>query len=755
MYAVAPEAASALRIGSIVLVPFGPRRVQGCVLSLSQALSPDIDPAKIKPIQRILSPEFHVDPGLLSLAQWISEYYLAPIGETIGCVSFLGFNNVEEKTTAELKLAEEWHERLARAAFDELDARDIPWQAEEPLQTRADAAGPVKLSPKQRIVAGCFLSAGNRPMPAAALQAAAGVSRSVIAKLLARGILAVEHQPLLHKDDYAHARKRDAALPLNLAQGIALSRIASAMDAREPRTCVLYGVTGSGKTEVYLQAIGKALDEGGEAVVLVPEISLTPQTVARFRNRFGGTVGVYHSKLTLGQKLDLWQRIKRGECRVMVGARSAVFTPFEHLRIIAIDEEHETSYKQDAAPRYHARDVAIVRAQAEKAVVILGSATPSVETYFKAQTGKFELLTLPERIAVHPLPDVQVIDMTREIKENPDADLIAEPLRLAMNEALGRREQVLLFLNRRGFFNFMVCMDCNAIVRCKHCDVALTHHRPRNVLLCHYCASQYPLPKECAECGGSEVSLIGVGTQRVEERVQELFPKARIIRIDLDSTRRRTAFIDAWNRIERGEADIILGTQMVAKGFHLENVTLVGVPLADVSLFQPDFRCAERAFSILTQVAGRAGRGEKKGHVIVQTYVPYHYAVEFARTHDYPGFYEKEIQVRRVLRFPPHYRLISVLASGKDADRTNRMMKELARQLRDAAFRMQDAVTVLGPAPAPIARIRDEFRYRLLLRGKDHRVMKSVLRHGLDRCRELPGKTAVQFTVDVDPLDLM
>jgi primosomal protein N' (replication factor Y) (superfamily II helicase) len=527
------------------------------------------------------------------------------------------------------------------------------------------------------------------------------------------------------------------------------------MDAREARTFLLHGVTSSGKTEVYLQAIEKAVREGGCAIVLVPEISLTPQTVARFRSRFAEMVGVYHSRLTLGQKYDLWRRVRSGECRIMVGARSAIFTPFENLRVIVVDEEQETSYKQDSTPRYHARDVAVVLGRNRKAVVLLGSATPSIETYFNAQNGKYGLLVLPERIDRRPLPEVRVVDMTREAKENQSTDIFSTHLRTALEETLARGEQALLFLNRRGFFSFALCMSCSTVVRCAHCDVALTHHKPRNVLVCHYCSRECGVPKRCPECDSAGLSLVGIGTQRIEEHVAELLPEARVIRMDLDTTRRRNAFIDAWRSIEQGEVDIILGTQMIAKGFHLEQVTLVGVPLADVSLFQCDFRSAERAFSMLTQVAGRAGRGEKPGHVLIQTYVPYHYAIQYAQTHDYRGFYDKELQVRRTLRFPPHFRLVSVLASGRNLDQTVEHIRSLARHLQNAAFRTNDAVMVLGPAPAPIGRINDLYRWRLFLRGTDPRQMRQVLRDALARHAELPGKSAVQLVVDVDPQDLM
>jgi primosomal protein N' (replication factor Y) len=432
-----------------------------------------------------------------------------------------------------------------------------------------------------------------------------------------------------------------------------------------------------------------------------------------------------------------------------------LFAPLPRLRVIVVDEEHEATYKQDSAPRYHARTVAIEVARRSEAIVVLGSATPSIESYHAARTGRMTLLRLSERIDARPLPEVTVVDMAAEVRDGHNPGLLSKTLRDAMEGALLRRETVLLFLNRRGFFNFLVCLNCHHVLRCDHCDVSLTLHKPHNRLVCHYCNRTVATPKVCPQCGEPQLSPVGLGTQRLEEHVAEEFPLARVLRLDLDTMRHRTAFIWAWRAIERGEADILLGTQMIAKGLHIENVTLVGVPLADVSLFQPDFRSAERAFSLLTQVAGRAGRGERPGRVIVQTYVPQHYAIRFAREHDYEGFFEKEERIRRVLRFPPFHLLIAVLAVGTDARRTADLMKEFARILRDVVYRDGNAETVLGPAPAPLARINDLYRWRLLLRGREAPRMRRLIREAIERFDKVKGKSAIQLTVDVDPQDLM
>ncbi len=742
-YGIPADTPHELAPGAIVEIPFAGRVTRGCVVRLHATPPEGLNPRRIKAIARRIAADFTLDANLIELGLWIADYYHAPPGETIACVSFIGFNEARTHTVRHYRLAQDWEQRAGIA--------------ESGGETAGRQSGSRRrgLTPKQNAVVRCLAAADNQPATPEDISACAGAGIAVLRGMADRGILDLLDIAQDRGDDYGPAPRRDTPLRLTPPQQAALAELSRAMAAREPATFVLHGVTGSGKTEIYLQAIQETLENGGCAIVLVPEISLTPQTVDRFRSRFGGIVGVYHSKLTMGQKFDLWRRVRDGSCRIMVGARSAIFTPFRDLRIVVIDEEHEASYKQDSPPRYHARDVAIVRAQRDRAVVVLGSATPSVESYFKAQAGKFRLIALTERIDHLPLPPVQVVDMTREAKENLGAGIFSDPLRSAMEQALARGEQVLLFINRRGFFNFAVCLDCNTVVRCDHCDVAMTHHKPRNILMCHYCNRTRPVPTKCPECGLEEINLVGLGTQRIEESVRSLFPDARVIRMDLDTTRQRNAYLDAWRRIESAQVDIILGTQMIAKGFHLEKVTVVGVPLADVSLFQPDFRSAERAFSVLTQVAGRAGRGKLPGKVIIQTYVPHHYAIVHAQTHDYRAFYDKEIRVRQVLRFPPHFRLISVLGIGRDAERTAHLFKEFGRLARSAAYARGDKVTILGPVPAPVARINDEHRWRLLIRASDHRAAREVLARALARYEEVPGRSACTLIVDVDPQDLM
>lgn len=722
-YKIPESMVAAVRIGSLVEVPITGRKTRGCVVALRDRAPDDFPASRIKKIVRVISSGFYIDQELIWLSTWISNYYMCPPGDALGCISFIGFNEIGVQTVRRYTLAAE-HENY-----------------------------PGKLGKKQHAVIE-FLKQ-KQMATSSEIASETGAASHVLARLVELRLITELHEEQHRSDDYGTLPMPDFDLQFNPAQAAVFARVQQAIATGKPHTFLLHGVTGSGKTEIYLQAIREAIAQGGQAIVLVPEISLTPQTVERFRRRFGEIVGVYHSRLTLGQKFDLWRAVKSGRVQIMVGARSAVFTPFPDLRVVVVDEEHEQSYKQDSSPRYHARDVAIKRAHDVGAVALLGSATPSIETFYKAKHGKFTLLTLPQRIDTRPLPPIHIIDMTQEVKDNRNPELFSRPLQGALEAALDRREQVLLFLNRRGFFNFMICLSCQKTALCRHCDVSLTLHKPKNNLMCHYCGREYVPPRKCTFCDSNEMSLVGIGTQRVEEYLNQTYPSARVIRMDLDTTRQRNAFLNAWRQIERGEVDIILGTQMIAKGIHLESVTLVGVPLADVSLFQPDFRAAERAFSVLTQVAGRAGRGEKQGQVFIQTYVPHHYAIQFAQSHDYIGFYEKEIRVRQVLRFPPHHRLFAVLATGAKEDETAALVKDFSGYLKNEALRAEESLVVLGPVPAPITRINDQYRWRVLLRGREHRIMKDTLQRAMERFREHPGKSKVQLIVDVDPLDLL
>jgi primosomal protein N' (replication factor Y) len=724
-------------IGALVRVPFRNLEKTGCAVGLGDR--PKIE-TTIKFLSHRIVPDYRVDADLLELAAWMAEYYFCPLGEAVACVSAIGLSEVKAK-----------RERLV--ALADFAAKYALWRRGE--------WPPPKMTERQKLVVSHFFQTENTPIVPAALATLLDISTSVIERLAENGILQVIESERYRPDRYPVAGDSDAPLTLNPAQESALQAVCEAIEAGEFRAFLLHGVTGSGKTEVYLQAIARVIERGGQAIVLVPEIALTPQTVERFRRRFGDRVGVYHCRLSLGQKYDLWRRIKTGEVRIVVGARSAVFTPFDRLGLIVLDEEHETSYKQNESPRYHARDVALVRAQRLRIPVILGSATPSLESYYNAHRKKFVLLELPERIESLPLPEVSLIDMAEEARDQPSGPgvgMLSHNLVQAIRERIAAQEQIILFLNRRGFSQYALCMRCRHMIRCVHCDVLMTYHKWDERLRCHYCGVEQKVPPMCPACEKSEMSLVGIGTEKVEEAVEALFPEARLLRIDLDTIGTRTAFIDAWQKISSGQVNIILGTQMIAKGFHLERVTLVGVISADMALYLPDFRSAERTFSILTQVAGRAGRGERRGEVLIQTYMPQHYSIRWAQTHDYKSFYAKEIEFRRVLAFPPFTRAIALIVSAKDNEAARTQSGNLGNMIRRTIRATQERdpdMRILGPAPSPIAKIRDHFRWRLFFRGQKPSVMRAVLVEGIARFEKTFPKPRVQLTVDVDPQDML
>jgi primosomal protein N' (replication factor Y) len=735
-YGVGPGLAQTVHPGGMVKVRFAGRPMIGLVLECGVDPPPGV---RIMPILGTASPTYTMSPAIRELAAWIAHRWFCPIGESLRCAAFVGFQDVGQRL-------EEW------VALTDA-GREIALGREKAA----------RLSGGMKAILGKLAAHNSEPALRVADVVEEGVAlRSSVVTLARRGLLILSQRPLLRThESLQHELKPDPPRELKPAQTKVLQRVLSAMEAgisgdehASTEGWLLHGVTGSGKTEIYLRAAAHALDQGGTALILVPEISLTPQAVDRFRSRLGPTVGVYHSKMTMGQKIDLHARIVAGDCRVVVGARSGVFAPLPNLKLIVVDEEHEQSYKQDAAPRYHGRDVAIERGRREGALVLLGSATPSLESYHGTRTGRLELLELPERVDGRALPPVTIVDLTAEAKAGRTPDILSAPLSAAMEQALESQQQTLLFLNRRGYFNFAVCLACQEPVKCPHCDATLTHHRPGDNLTCHYCGHHQSVPKTCPTCRNPEVGLLGLGTQRIESMLKERFPGKRILRIDADTMKKRTAYIDAWHQIEDGQFDILVGTQVVAKGLHLEGITVVGVPLADGSLFQPDFRAAERAFSLLTQVAGRAGRGDHPGRVFLQTYVPRHYAIRHAETHDYAGFYEREIKIRETLRFPPHARLVTLLASGADASQVREAIRTIAWNLREAAGDGLNSFQILGPAPAPLNRLQDLWRWRLIIRTPDHDLVRKPVVDALQKHHEGEHRNSVAIMVDADPYDL-
>ncbi|MBI4238974.1 MAG: primosomal protein N' [Deltaproteobacteria bacterium] len=566
----------------------------------------------------------------------------------------------------------------------------------------------------------------------------------------------------LHQE---HTLSDAAAITLNAAQHMAADAIAATIRDHAFRAFLLHGITGSGKTEVYLAAVERCLAAHRQAIVLLPEIGLTPQLLAHLSARFGDAIALYHSDLTEAERLHQWQRMARGEARVCCGTRSAVFAPFDRLGCIIVDEEHDASYKQEDDPRYHARDVAVRRAQAAQAAVVLGSATPSLESFHNVGLAKYTLLPLTERPTGQPLPTVSVIDLREHAAGTPDAALLSAPLRVAMHDTLARGEQVLLFLNRRGFATMSLCRDCGHIFRCPNCAISLTLHHSKAQLRCHYCEFTINVPRSCPACGSAQLKAVGSGTERIEQLLQTQFPTARIARMDRDTSTSRHRRHGTLRAMHSGTVDILIGTQMITKGHDFPRVTLVGVILADLSLYLPDFRAAERTFQLLTQVAGRAGRADRPGQVIIQTYTPEHYSLLCARGHDYAAFVSEETKLRADLNYPPFGRLLNIRLSGNHEAQVHAYAEQLANALHrfggteSPATSHQSSVTshpfsLLGPAPSPREKIAGKYRWQILLKLPDTRAAAGLTQL-IRRHSEQEGTTGVHVAIDVDPVHLL
>ncbi|MEE2678265.1 MAG: primosomal protein N' [Myxococcota bacterium] len=585
--------------------------------------------------------------------------------------------------------------------------------------------------------------------PVSALRDAFPTAAALLRPLAARGLVSVRDVPT-PRDVLGTPLHEEPEVQLTAEQADALKPIADAVAAREARTFLLHGVTGSGKTEVYLRAVGEALRTGRQALVLVPEITLTHQILARLRSRFGDGMAVLHSGLSAGERLEQWQRLRSREVSIAVGARSALFAPLENLGVIVIDEEHDTAYKNDQGFRYHARDLARRRAAAMDCPVVLGSATPALETRFAADRGDMERLSLPSRIEGRPLPAVEIVDLQRERELSPRGRkvILSRTLTRALEETLEDRGQAILFLNRRGFSTQILCFDCGYAERCPDCDIALVFHATEHELRCHYCDHRKPPPETCGGCGAPDHALLGLGTERLEEELHTRFPEARIARLDRDTAARRGTTERILSDLRARKLDVVVGTQMVAKGHDFPGVRLVGVVLADIGLHLPDFRAAERTFQLLTQVAGRAGRDRAPGRVVVQTYAPDHYAVKPVRRHDYEAFYAEELSHRSALGYPPFGGLAHVIVSGADADAVLAAAQTLAQRAAP-----EPGTELLGPAPAPLARLRGQYRFQLLVKGAD----VGAVRGAADRLRQAAARLpdGIQAVVDPRPVHML
>ena len=739
-----PEAwAGQIEVGSRVKVPFGPRQVLGCVTALLEA-SPH---PRLKPLARVLGTRGLVTPKVLELARWIARYYCCPVEVALKSV----LPEAVRRETAG------WRERLV--------VRVAEGSVGEP------EAGGRKLTRRQREV--WHVVEERRELPLQELLRLTGSTADTVRRLEDKGLVQIRSQ-VAERDPYGE----ETILPteplvLEAHQAQALAAIQAVLEAtaggggegtsseplRASRTFLLHGVTGSGKTEVYLQAIAVALAQGRGAIVLVPEISLTPQTIERFKARFshgpGRTgVAVLHSHLSAGERHDEWHKIRQGRARVVIGARSAVFAPVEPLGLIVVDEEHEDSYKQEEAPRYQARDVAVLRGEREGAVVVLGSATPSLESYFNARRGKYRLLELPIRVDQQKLPVVRVVDLRQEVRGAKGVPMFSRWLRDAIQARLEKGEQTILFLNRRGYATSLQCPHCGYVAGCPHCSVSLTYHRTTARLCCHICGHTEAVPPACPNpaCGHPAIRYAGIGTQRVEETLARLFPRARVQRMDSDVLQRKDDYRRLLGEFRAGRIDILVGTQMIAKGLHFPNVTLVGIVYADLGLHLPDFRAAERTFQLLTQVSGRAGRGEVEGEVVVQAFTPFHSAIQYARRHDFVSFYEEEVEFRRPLGYPPWARIALLTLRGRNEEMVKYAAEHVRREVEAVIAPRLPSLRMAGPAAAPLLRAESYYRYQLMLRTRRMTQLSGLLAELEARLR-LPEK--LTLTVDIDPARLL
>ena len=723
-YSVPETLAARVGVGSRVRVPFRDKSALATVVAtLEQS-----DVKAIRPIEAIVGDAPVISANLLELARWMSAYYCCPL-ETV-------MRSLLPQVIRKAKIG--WKKQLFVQPARKIDNKEV-----EKLKKRA---------PRQAELLETIAKL-EAPMPAAQLLRKTSLDNQTLRALVKRGLVQL-HEEAVERDPHGDEKFIETInLELNAEQAIALKQIADALEAPESaRPILLHGVTGSGKTEIYLQAIRAAIEHERSAIVLVPEISLTPQTVERFKGRFAEApeaVAVLHSHLSEGERHDEWQKINSGRARIVIGARSAVFAPLKNLGLIIVDEEHENTYKQEEAPRYHARDVAVLRAKIDKCAVVLGSATPSLESYHNAMTGKYQLATLTQRIDERQMPLMRIVDLRQERRKEKAAAILSEKLRSAIADRLERREQTILFLNRRGFSTSLLCSNCGEARDCPNCSVALTFHRHMARLSCHLCGHTAAVPKKCPACGKDALIYAGFGTEKVESTVAHLFPKAAVRRMDADSMTRKEAYRETLLSFRAGKIDILVGTQMIAKGLHFPNVTLVGIINADLALHLPDFRAGERTFQLLTQVAGRAGRGETPGEVFVQTYTPFSPSIQFARHHDFAGYFQQELEFRERCDFPPFKHAILITVRSAHEERAKFSAETLTRRLKEALgpeFILSDAT------PAPLEKLQGQFRFHILLRGDAIMRLSRLVRETLDK---LPFPEDVTVTVDVDPYQLL
>jgi primosomal protein N' (replication factor Y) len=737
--------------GARVVVPIGPRTLTGVVMGEAAAADTAYT---IKPVKRVVDDHAFVPPDVIQLTQWVSEYYLAGPGATLAAA--LPPHGLTART-----------DRFKTVRVAALTAAGLDF-AERLMAHGAEPAEGPRLGKRQAEALHLLKNAADGlPMPALSER---GIAGAALTRLKTMGLVAIREERV-DRDPFEHAV---SAIPPQIdreptdEQRAALEQLLPLAASRAFHVALMHGVTGSGKTEVYLRLADAVRRSGRGVLMLVPEIALTPQVAALFRARFGQSVAIQHSGLSDGERHDQWHRIRRGDVDVVIGTRSAVFAPLANPGLIIVDEEHDTSYKQDETPRYHGRDVAIMRAKFAAALVVIGSATPTIESYANALEGKYTLVTMNKRVLDRPLASVSVVNMREEIAEAGEDVVLSRPLIAGVHDRLERGEQSLILLNRRGFATAVVCRQCTATLECPNCSISLTIHTARKSLpgrspgdqttgegwraRCHYCNFFKPVPKTCEVCAAPYMERVGFGTERVEAEIRKSFPTARIARVDRDTVRRKGSLVETLAKVAAREIDILIGTQMIAKGHDFPNCTLVGVISADVGLGLADFRSAERTFQLLTQVAGRAGRGERPGEAIIQSLLPGHYSIKLACAQDYRAFYEKEVEFRRVMRYPPQIAMVNVVVRGK----TFQEAMDAARELADAArggpgYVIAGGFVILGPAPAPLTKLRGEHRAQFFLKSTSRKAMREALQLAVSRKASL----AKRISIDVDPLSML
>ncbi|WP_101843833.1 primosomal protein N' [Halobacillus sp. Marseille-P3879] len=783
-YGIPEQYASIVQPGVRVIVPFGPRKILGYVIELAESS----EFSKVKQIEEVLDIVPALTPELLQIGKWLSQqtlsFYVSCLQVMLPQVLkatyrkelwrltdeqlpeeldqlFAGRGVIDYKEFAESTLN---YQKLKQFVDDgwvdihyEVKSREttkttsIIEPVQSPVQLEETLVDLSKQAKKQRQIIEYFID-HQESVPKKQLLTITDSSASTLKPLINQGIIK-EYKQEVFRDPFSHREfERTRPFLLTDEQKEAIHPILLSLKEERHEVFLLHGVTGSGKTEIYLQSIQRVLEENKEAIMLVPEIALTPQMVERFKGRFGSKVAVLHSGLSAGEKYDEWRKIQRHEVKVVVGARSAIFAPFSNLGIIIIDEEHESSYKQEDRTRYHARDVAVERAKIHSCPVVLGSATPALETYARAAKGNYTMLTLKKRMNDAAMPSTELVDMRDELHQG-NRSMFSRVLLDKLKERIARGEQSVLFLNRRGYATFVMCRDCGHVKECPHCDIALTYHRRQERLKCHYCSYEEPMPVQCPECESKTIRYFGTGTQKVEEALQELIPEARVLRMDVDTTRRKGAHEKILNDFGDKKADILLGTQMIAKGLDFANVTLVGILAADALLNLPDFRAAEKTFQLLTQVSGRAGRHKLAGEVIVQTYNLEHYSIQLASQYDYEQFFNEEMRLRKAFKYPPYYYLTLFTVSHPNQLKVQEVTRKIVLYMRN---KLSEEADVLGPTPSALTRINNRYRYQCMVKYKDepeqHKLIQRILHYYEDELKEENG---LQINVDFQPYQLM